>query len=314
MKIDRLLAILLYLQCRDKVTARELGAYFGVTLRTIYRDMDALCLAGVPVVSFQGMEGGYGLVETFRLDRTFLKEEELLSLLTALKGINAAIKDKAIEGVLLKLRALAAKGNTTRDKAEALPETIYVPIPWGVPQRWSDRLEEIRNAIGRRRVISFTYTKSDGASASRRVEPLTLVLQSSVWYLYAWDLVKKAYRFFRISRLSDLKVEEGFPFVRKPGQKPFPWEAEWEAGRPIEIRLRFSPHAAQKALDAYPWEAPQAHSDGSLTFTMKVPYGDWMDSQILSFGPEVEVVSPDWVRQRIGELAQKMAAQHGRVS
>jgi predicted DNA-binding transcriptional regulator YafY len=314
MKIDRLLAIVLYLQCRDKVTARELAAYFGVTLRTIYRDMEALCFAGVPVASFQGTEGGYGLVETFRLDKTFFKEEELLSLLTALKGINAAIKDKAIEGVLLKLRALAAKGSHARVKAEALPETIYVPIPWGIPQRWSDRLDEIRDAIGRRRAISFTYTKLDGSSASRRVEPLTLVLQSSVWYLYAWDLVKKAYRFFRISRLSDLKVNDGPPFIRKPGQKPYPWEAEWEAEPPIEIRLRFSPQAAQKALDAYPWETPQAHPDGSVAFTMHVPYGDWMDSQILSFGPEVEVVSPDWVRERVGELARRMAAHHGRVS
>jgi predicted DNA-binding transcriptional regulator YafY len=94
MKIDRLIAILLYLLSRDKVTARELSSYFGVTLRTIYRDMETLDLAGVPIASYQGVEGGYGLVESFRLDRSFFKEGEFLALFSALKGINAAIKDK----------------------------------------------------------------------------------------------------------------------------------------------------------------------------------------------------------------------------
>jgi predicted DNA-binding transcriptional regulator YafY len=310
MKIDRLIAILLYLLSRQKVTARELASYFGVTLRTIYRDMETLGLAGVPIVSSAGLDGGYGLVESFTLDRAFFKEEELLALFSALKGINAAIKDKTIEAVLAKLKALSSRTGPAREKREDLPPVVYVPIPWGMPSAWTELLEAIRRAIERRRVIGFTYTKSGGEKGRRRVEPLTLVLQADVWYLYAWDLSKKDYRFFRLSRVSALEVEEKALFHRKPGRRPFPWEGGWEAEPPTRIRLHFSARAAQKARDAFSWQSPEECADGSLVFTLSFPYGDWVESQILSFGPEVAVLEPDWLRGRIRTLALDTAGRN----
>jgi predicted DNA-binding transcriptional regulator YafY len=311
MKIDRLIAILLYLLSRDKVTARELASYSGVTLRTIYRDMETLGLAGVPIVSYQGVEGGYGLVEGFRLDRTFFKEGELLALLSALKGVNAAVKDPSIEAVLLKLRALSSKSAAVMEKVEELPSILYVPIPWGAQSDWSGRLEAIRAAIERRRVISFTYTKVDGQAARRRVEPLTVVLQADVWYLYAWDIAKQDYRFFRLSRISDLDTEQAV-FVRKSGCRPYPWESGWDSPPPIEMRLKFRPEDAQKARDAFPWQSPETLPDGFVTFTLRFPYGEWVERQILSFGPGVEVVEPEWVREKIRGLAESAAAQYRR--
>jgi predicted DNA-binding transcriptional regulator YafY len=309
MKIDRLIAILLYLLSRDKVTARELASYSGVTLRTIYRDMDTLGLAGVPIVSYQGVEGGYGLVEGFRLDRTFFKEGELLALLSALKGINAAVKDRSIEAVLLKLKALSSKSAAVMEKAEELPSILYVPIPWGTQSDWSGRLETVRAAIERRRVISFTYTKVDGQAAERRVEPLTVVLQADTWYLYAWDLAKKDYRFFRISRISALDTEPTV-FVRRSGCRPYPWESGWEDSPAIEMRLRFRPEDAQKARDAFPWESPETLPGGFVAVTLRFPYGAWVERQILSFGPGVEVVEPEWLREKIRGLAEDTAAQY----
>jgi predicted DNA-binding transcriptional regulator YafY len=236
MKIDRLIAVLLYLLSRDKVTAQELASHFGVTPRTIYRDMETLCLAGVPIVSYQGADGGYGLVESYRLDRTFFKEGEMLALLSALTGINAAIRDRSIEAVLLKLKALSSKAAVAQDKVEELPSVLYVPIPWGAPSDWSGRLETVRAAIEHRHVVSFTYTKVDGQAARRRVEPLTVVLQADVWYLYAWDLGKEDYRFFRFSRISELDTEQT-SFARKSGRRPYPWESGWDDGPSVEMRL-----------------------------------------------------------------------------
>ncbi len=310
MKTDRLIAIVLYLLSREKVTARELARYFSVTLRTIYRDMDALNLAGVPIVSSQGVEGGYGLVDSFTLNRAFFKEDELLALFTALKGINSAIKDKSLESVLLKLNALSKRPRGDGKKPERLPPVVYVPIPWGVPQAWSDLLETIREAIDRRRVLFFTYTKTDGRAARRRVEPLTLVLQADVWYLYAWDIRKKDYRFFRISRFSGLEAEKGAAFIAKPGRRPFPWETTWESAPPARITLSFSPEAAQKARDMFPWCAPQILDDGSHVMDVSLTYDDWVEAQILSFGPCVEVVEPDWIRSRVAELTARAAEKY----
>jgi predicted DNA-binding transcriptional regulator YafY len=311
MKIDRLISILLYLLSRDKVTARELASHSGVTLRTIYRDMETLCLAGVPIVSFQGVEGGYGLVESFRLDRTFFKEGELLALLSALTGVNAAIKDRSIESVLLKLKALSSKSGAVLAKVEELPSIVYVPIPWGGQSDWSGVLETVRGAIEGRHVISFTYTKVDGVAARRRVEPLTVVLQADTWYLYAWDITKKDYRFFRLSRMSALDTEKT-AFVRKTGRRPYPWEAGWEDGSPVEMRLRFRPEDGQKARDAFPWQSPETLPDGRLVFTLRFPYGDWVERQIMSFGPGVEVVEPEWLREKIRDLAEETATQYRR--
>jgi predicted DNA-binding transcriptional regulator YafY len=313
MKIDRLMAILLYLLSRDKVTARELAAYFGVTLRTIYRDMETLNLAGVPIVSYQGVEGGYGLVESFRLDRTFFKEGELLAVFSALKGINAAIKDRSIEAVLLKLKALSARTGDARGRQEELPSTLYVPIPWGMETDWSGRLETVRAAIDCRRAISFTYTKTDSRAARRRVEPLTVVLQADIWYLYAWDIARKDYRFFRFSRISGLETEKTV-FVRKPGRRPYPWESGWGSEDPIDIKLVFRPEAGQKARDAFPWGSPETLPDGSLLFTLRSPYGDWVERQILSFGPQVEVVEPAWIRDKVLILLEEAAAKYKKQS
>jgi predicted DNA-binding transcriptional regulator YafY len=309
MKIDRLIAILLYLLSRDKVTARALSSYFGVTLRTIYRDMESLNLAGVPIVSYQGVDGGFGLVESFRLDRTFFKEGELLALFSALKGINAAIKDRSIEAVLLKLKALSSKTGSVKAKAEELPIILYVPIPWGMESNRSGRLDAVKAAIENRRVISFTYTKVDGRAALRRVEPLTVVLQADIWYLYAWDIRKKDYRFFRFSRISELETEK-VSFIRKPGLRPYPWESGWETEPPVEMRLKFPPEAGQKARDAFAWESPEMQPDGSLVFTLAFPYGEWVERQILSFGPQVEVIEPAWLREKIRGLAQETAAKY----
>ncbi|MBN2369828.1 MAG: YafY family transcriptional regulator [Vicinamibacteria bacterium] len=309
MKIDRLVAILLYLLSRDKVTARDLASYSGVTLRTIYRDMETLGLAGVPIVSYQGAEGGYGLVEGFRLDRSFFKEGEMLALLSALKGINAAIQDRSIEAVLLKLKALTSKSAAVTAKAEELPSIIYVPIPWGMPSDWSGRLEIVRDAIDRRRVVSFTYTKVDGRSARRRVEPLTVVLQAGIWYLYAWDIAKKDYRFFRLSRISEPDTEQTI-FARKSGRRPYPWESGWGDPPLIDTRLKFRPEDSQKARDVFPWEQPETLPDGFVVMTLRLPYGDWVERQILSFGPGVEVIEPEWLREKIRDLAEHAAAQY----
>jgi predicted DNA-binding transcriptional regulator YafY len=309
MKIDRLIAILLYLLSRDKVTAQELASFSGVTPRTIYRDMETLGLAGVPIVSYQGAEGGYGLVEGFRLDRTFFKEGELLALLSALKGINAAIQDRSIEAVLLKLKALSSKTTALAAKAEELPSILYIPIPWSVPSDWSGRLEIVRAAIDHRRVVSFTYTKIDGQASRRRIEPLTVVLQADVWYLYAWDLIKKDYRFFRLSRISELEKEQAV-FIRKSGRRPYPWESGWEDSLPVEMRLRFRPEYGQKARDTFPWEKPETMPDGFVTLILRFPCGDWLERQILAFGPGVEVVEPDWLRGKIRGLAERTAGQY----
>ncbi len=309
MKIDRLISILLYLLSRDKVTAQELASHSGVTPRTIYRDMETLGLAGVPIVSYQGAEGGFGLVEGFRLDRTFFKEGELLALLSALKGINAAVQDRSIDQVLLKLKALVSKSATATGKAEELPSILYVPIPWGAPADWSGALDVLRQAIDHRRNISFTYTKVDGVAARRRVEPLTLVLQAGTWYLYAWDTAKKDYRFFRLSRISELETEKA-AFVRKSGRRPYPWEAGQEEQPLVALRLRFRPEDGQKARDAFPWEKPQTLPGGRLELTLRFPYGEWVERQVLSFGPGVEVIEPEWIRERIRQLAQSTAAQY----
>ena len=106
MRLDRLLAITVLLLNRDRISARELARRFEVTVRTIYRDVEALCLAGIPVVSFQGNNGGFGLVENYRWDRQLLNMNDMVSMLTALKGVNETLGDDELDNAIEKVTSL----------------------------------------------------------------------------------------------------------------------------------------------------------------------------------------------------------------
>jgi predicted DNA-binding transcriptional regulator YafY len=305
MRVDRLLAIVMYLLDRGRATAPELARHFETSERTIYRDIESLGLAGVPIVSQSGPGGGYSLAERYTLNRGYLTPDEVLGLIGALDGIASATAGGPINQAVDKIRAL-----TPRAEAASIPPSVTVSLyPWGGQPQASSRADIIKAAIESRNLVEFSYIDMAGKTSLRRVEPFTLALGGLVWYLHGFCLLRKEWRLFRLSRISGLRAlgERYDPLRRLPAPAPWgkAWGDEWEL---MKIRLRFSPEARLTVMDSFSPEQVRENEDGSFL----VSFG-WMENDppvrfVLGFGPLAEVLEPASLRSAVRAAAEQIAA------
>lgn len=239
MRLDRLLQMVVMLVNRRRMKAQDLAEYFGVSVRTIYRDAETISLAGIPVVSYQGLNGGLGIAEGYRLDRTVLTEEELAGVMLALQSTSGSLPDSRAAAVQEKLQALV----TGEQAARLQEQTDSVRIdfgPWGYGGELKNRVELLKIAIGKRELVGFTYCNAKVETAYRVVEPYTLVLKNNHWYLYAFCLEKQDFRFFKAGRMRGVEPQGRYFVKRELDPDSRPWEQEWlSPERAMPLVLRF---------------------------------------------------------------------------
>jgi predicted DNA-binding transcriptional regulator YafY len=299
MKIDRLLAIVMLLLSRDTVSARELAKRFEVSLRTIQRDMDSIGRAGIPVFARSGAGGGYGIMESFKLDRALMTEEDLSAIVTALKGVQASFADTRFLGALEKVGGIAG------ERAKALlsdwEERLILDFSaLGGNERLKATLRELERSIERRVLIRFTYSNNKREEAGRTVEPMTLVFQWRSWYLFAFCLLKGDYRLFRVAGIRDLEITEKH-FIRR--KKTFRAYAEENPtfGVPkfADLTLRFHPTLRPQVEELYERTQWEEDSEGYLIVKCRMPEERRLYGSILAFGKYVEVLAPEDVRESL---------------
>lgn len=306
MKLDRLLAITMLLINRKRVSARELAARFEVSARTILRDIETLNQAGIPIVSYQGTNGGFGIMENYKLDRQLLSSEDLHSIITALRGLHTTLDDRRVADTLEKIRTLVPEMKP-EGRTELPSNTVVDFSPWGSSSLQKKKLGMIRTAIHENRLISFHYINSRGECLKRVVEPMVMVLKGYSWYFHAYCRSREDFRFFKLTRVKDLQVENE-RFIRRSmpfdaSNTDFSWE---EDTLMVRILLRFSPQARLRVEDSFDEDMIRLQKDGSLLVEAHYPQNDWAWGNILSFGPDVEVLEPGFVREKIGEKARQM--------
>ncbi len=301
----------MYLLDKGKATAGELSKRFEASERTIYRDMTALSTAGFPVTSLSGPGGGFTMTEGYVLDRSFLTPAEVLSLLGALDAVGEAARGSGLEAALEKFKAIAAKGKPQRD---SLPPPIVVSLsPWGGfasgdgHASGERKVELLREAIEKRRLVSFAYSGLRGPTGRRTVEPFTLALGGAVWYLHAFCRLRNEFRLFRLSRMEGLEAlgERYDPRKRLP--VPAPWSAGWGDGPLIDIVLDFSAENRLAVLDSFPSEELSESPDGGFRASIRWPASDSPLRFILGFGPGTSVVSPAWLRDAVRAAADSLS-------
>lgn len=296
MSQGRLFELVYLLLERGRMTAPELAEHFEVSVRTIYRDVDALSAAGVPIYAARGKGGGVALMEHFVLSRATFSEAEQQQLLTALQSLAGEARLGASE-ILSKLSALFHRQE---------PDWLQVNLSrWGAAGGDAARFESLKTAILSRKIISFTYVSSYGQTTRRRVLPARLVFKGQAWYLQGFCLEKEAYRTFKVSRMLALKaLEENFdrPLAPPPieGDSPVcPWA--------VPVRMRFSPALAYRVYDDFDESCVTREADGSLLVEVSFPEDQWLYGYLLSFGLGVEVLSPANLRRRLGMLAGEIS-------
>lgn len=298
MKVDRLLSIVLMLLNKKRITAKELADYFEVSIRTIQRDVEAINMAGIPIISYRGQYGGYGILDNYKIDKNFLSDSEHKLLLTALEGINKAYEDKELKNVIEKLTSIKSKNNSAKYN-----KIIMDFSPWGFPESLKYRIDTLRKAIDKGNIVEFSYIDLNGKTTKREIEPCLLVLKLNRWYLYGFCRLRQDFRLFKLTRLTGLiTTNKSFEAKKNNYELDFSFSSRNE----VRIKLKFHRKALSRLDDFFTLDTLKFNEDGYIYVAVNYPEDEWVYSMILSFGNYVEVIEPDHIRQIIKARAKKI--------
>ncbi len=297
MKIDRLIGILSVLLQRDRITAAELSERFEVSRRTINRDIETLCRAGIPVAAMQGNGGGLFLMKGCRIDRTLLTSADMSAILAGLKSLDSV---SGTNSYRILMEKLSVGSSVTNDN-------IIIDLSYWDKSAAADKIELIKSAIENSEKISFEYHAPTGESC-RMIEPYHLIFQWSSWYVWGYCTSRCDYRMFKLTRITKLKrtgekcgVREIPPYICNKVRHT-------TGGR--EAKVRFSPAVKWRLIDEFGIDSFSLNEDGSITTTFT-----WSDvpafySYILTFGENAEILEPEEYRKGLAGLLNKISEKY----
>ena len=292
MKIDRLLAILTTLLQKDRTTAPELAERFEVSRRTVGRDLDTLCQAGIPIVTYQGNGGGISIADGFKLDKSILTADELSTMIAALKGIGSVASQSHIERMLDKLHAGS-------DTVISINEPIMIDLSSYHKGQLTEKIEMVKKAVLETRIIEFDYSYAKG-DTHRRIEPCFVIFQWSAWYVFGFCLERQDWRLFKLLRLWNLKLcaDRYSPRVIPLEKRDF--NIRYTGN--IQLVALFDPAVKYQLIESYGMDCFTITDDGlllSLGFTNRAFLISWL----LSFGKKVKVLEPSDIKEEIKNAA-----------
>lgn len=297
MRESRLFRIVYYLLQNGKATAPELAQKFEVSIRTIYRDIDSISSAGIPIYATQGKGGGISILNDYTLDKSLFSEQEQEQMLTALQGMVATTEENSNE-LLTKLSGLFQINSTN------WIEVDFSDWAHRTPQQ--DTFNIIKEAIFQKRVISFCYFSGKGNKEKRNVRPIRLVFKSKSWYLYSFCLLRNDYRFFKLTRIKELEMlSETFTQDFTPTKI----EKQIQVENTVAVKLKFARQAAFRVYDEFT-DSITEDSQGNLYVQIDLPDNEVLYSYVMSFSDSVEVIEPQSIREQMKKRLQKMQEKY----
>ena len=301
MQIDRLIQIVFLLLRHENITAKQLAKELCVSTRTIYRDINILSVAGIPITSQKGFGGGLSLLQGFSLDKSYFTQEEqnnIVQALQILKSSNYPDADKSLNKV-----AGLFSHNLQSEWLEI--DFSY----WGSPEKERNNITALERAIINKYVITFTYFNAELTVTHQTVEPLKLVFKSHSWYLVAYSENKKDIRTFKMSRIRELQITNQLFERELPKDFSITPVYKEEYNTPVFI-LHFSEKIAYKVYDEFQEKYIKKLDDGTLEVTFRYQLSDWTFLYLLSFGEYVEIIEPVEARNILKEKAKKIFSMY----
>lgn len=290
MQESRLFKIVYYLLDKGPAAAQKLAEEFEVSVRTIYRDLDALSAAGIPVYAKTGRNGGICLLNDFVLDKTILSTDEKQEILAALQGLNI-MQDINGSRTLQKLSAMFQL------HSENWLEVDF--SGWGKEGSDKEKFELLKSAIIRHHAVKIHYAGSYKEISERTVQPHKLSYKAKAWYLKAFCEEKQDWRTFKVNRILDVKIlNESF------SPRSFPETTENSEEEYPLITLRFPAEMAYRVYDEFDKSQMQRQADGSFIVSAKMPEDAWLTGFLLSFGTQVDILSPAYLKEAVARQAK----------
>lgn len=302
MKIDRLIGIITILLQKEKVTISQLAERFEVSCRTIQRDIDNICKAGIPIVSMQGYGGGLSIAEGYKIDKTILTQKELSAIFMGLKSIDSISKYTYTQSLMEKL---------TYEKSAILSDQnrIIIDLASFYQVSLTEKIDLIKHAINNKELISFQYYSEKGES-ERTIEPYFIVFRWFAWYVYGYCLTRQDYRLFKLNRLSKLQnlkttYEERFVSEKELDFDHYIWRDN------IKLIALFDMSLKYRLIDEYGPECITFDAQsGKLLFENTFTNHNYLLQWILSYGDAVKVIEPPELVDEICLNAKNILAQY----
>jgi predicted DNA-binding transcriptional regulator YafY len=303
-KVDRLYAITTYLMNHGKTPARELSQKFEVSVRTIQRDIDSLCQAGIPIVAETGANGGYYLEEDFRMDAHTVSNEDYSFILTSLKGFYSAMKSPRIISTLEKVASLTKNPDNT------------IILDFSVLREGDNQLLQIlQDAIHTKCPVRFEYTNADNITRIHNVEPIAVVYRWYSWYLLAYSVVKNDYRTYKLIRMRKAKIVDAAFTLEHRKAEEILHDIDKQMPRKLtEITVYVKSGARAKAVEYLNGTITREYDNNDCDMVLNVIENEhlWF-GMLLSLGDGIEVKAPEHIRNRVLESAKKMVALYQKL-
>jgi predicted DNA-binding transcriptional regulator YafY len=295
MKIDRMIGILSILLQEEKTTAPKLAERFEVSKRTINRDIEALCKAGVPIRTSQGAGGGISIMEGYRMDRTILTSKDMQMILAGLRSLDSVSGSSYYGQLMEKIQAGSSEFVTGRD-------SILIDLSSWYRDSLAPKIETIQDSIEGRHLIRFRYYSPSG-EGNRTVEPYYLVFRWSSWYLWGWCTDRKDYRLFKLNRM-DMVEETDKEFICRRNA-PLP-ELSTEKIFPggIKVKALFTQDMKWRLVEEFGPHCFAEAGDGRLLFTADYTDMENLVTWLMTFGAKAEVLEPTEARDIISSNAE----------
>ncbi len=310
MKIDRLVSIIMILLDKKRIGAQELADQFEVSPRTIYRDMDAINMAGIPVRAISGVGGGFEIMQEFKIDKKVFSTADLSALLMGLSSLSTMVRGDELVHALAKVKSFIPADSAK--EIELKVNQIWIDVsPWMGNSNIQPYLETIQTALQENKLLTFEYIAHHGNKTKRIVEPYQLVLKSSHWYLHGYCRKRNDFRLFRVSRMSNLQRQDE-TFITRDYQKPILEFAETLETMQAKIKIRIHKSIMDRVLDYCTYE--DFSPDGDAHYIVSFPFieNEYYYNILFSFGDQCECLEPSHIRAEMKRRIHDIASLYDR--
>lgn len=306
MKIDRLVSIIMVLLDKKRIGAQELADMFEVSPRTIYRDIDTINMAGIPILSTSGVGGGFEIMQEYKIEKNVFSTSDLSAILMGLSTVSNMIRGDELVNAFAKVKSFIPT-----DKAKDIDfktNQIYIDLsPWVGNKNIQPYLEIIKKALQNSKLLSFEYADRYGNKTARTAEPYQLVLKSSHWYWQGFCHTRNDFRLFKLSRTSNLHLQED-SFTPREYNIPQLDFTDTLVTMQTEIKLRIHKSIMDRMLDYCTYENFTPDNDEHYIVNFPFIENDYYYNILFSFGDKCECLEPLQIRTEIKQRLKKIAA------
>ena len=306
MKVDRLVSIIMTLLDKERIGAQELADTFEVSPRTIYRDIEAINMAGIPIRSIPGVGGGFEIMPDYKLDNKVFSTADLSAILMGLSSLSSVVRGGELANALEKVKSFipAEKAKDIEIKSNQICIDLS---SWTGNRTIRPYVKIIQAALQNHTLLSFAYTAHHGKKTIRTVEPYQLVLKGSRWYFQGYCRTRNDFRLFRVSRMSELQMKRE-TFIPRDFQKPILDFEEIAEAMQTDIKIRIHQSVLDRVLEYCPYDRFVPDDDAYYIVNFPFIENDYHYDILLGFGDKCECLEPLHIRAEMKRKIQNMAA------